>query len=216
MPIANDTFVEGSDTALASHTPTGPNAGTSWSQISGAVTVRGATDDCIDNSGGGGNRCRMTNDLGQQHRVQASVSFGADYSGSFVSGGVDGRIGSAGEFGYEFYYSWSDGKWILDSPTVSNTLTEAWGTPSTPQTLKLDIFNSNEKGYANGVQKVALTTNEVTGQHCGGMVFLNFTGGAGKIIIDNYQSETLAGGPLIDGGENTRGALIRGGRLVTV
>jgi hypothetical protein len=37
--VKADTFVETSDTALESHTPTGPNAGTSWVQHNSTWTL---------------------------------------------------------------------------------------------------------------------------------------------------------------------------------
>lgn len=190
MAIANDTYVEGSDTTLTSHAPTGPNAGTSWVSIAGSATVRAATDDIIDSNGSSGNKIRMTNDLGIQHRVQVDIWFGSGVGG-FVFSGVAGRQDVLGTGSYEFTYSWFTGEWILEDGVTSTTLAESYGTDTTVRTMRLDLLTSDQRGFVDNVQKVALTTDTNNTLVNGGIVMGNFTGTAGWTFMDNYQSQTL-------------------------
>lgn len=187
MARANDTFVEGSDTALASHTPTGTDAGAGWSQIGGAATVLAATDLVVDDNAANGNRARMTTDLGSaQMDVQADVS---SVGGSFTFPGVMGRVNSAGTERWEFTYDFSGGRWQLaDTPnTTTVTFTEAW--PGGTNTMKIACRPSNQRGYVNGLEKCASTANTYAGQF-GGIVPGNFNGTTRRHTIDNYVSST--------------------------
>lgn len=192
MTIANDTFVEGSDTPVTSHTPTGADAGTSWSALIGSATVRGATDDLVDADGGASNALRMTNNLGVQHQVQIDMSFNAGVgAGALVFSGVMGRYSAAGLASYIFTYDWFTGKWILEDGVTSNELTEAYGTPTVVKTLKLDLLTNDQKAYVNGVLKCSLATDRNNTLENGGLKMGNFSGSAAQTVMDNYQSQTL-------------------------
>src|SRR3990167_10462731 len=112
MAIAGDTFVEGADTALESHTPTGANAGTSWDVLvtGGNIDVIAASDNAQELSSGNGNRYRMTNDLGfDTMDVEASVAFISAAALTFP--GVVGRVPNSGTgtAGVEFIFDVSVG-----------------------------------------------------------------------------------------------------------
>src|SRR3989304_3635157 len=98
-----DTFVETSDTNLASHTPTGANPGTSWNVFIGAIIVDGAQDRAEDNNDTAGNRANLTDAMGTDE---------FDVQGEFTNPGPfwdllgpTGRAASAGVIGqYEFVW----------------------------------------------------------------------------------------------------------------
>lgn len=193
MAKANDTFVEGSDTALTSHTPTGTDAGTGWdfAGAGDAALVRAATDDVRDDNTSQGSRFRMTDDLGDDEMdVQADVSFENAAIGDTLFAGPTGRHpSSAGNGSYEFDYDWSvgvNGSWTL----AGDTLDEAW--PGGTVTLKLTIRDNDQRGYADGVQKVSSTSNNGTGNTRGGLLLGNFTGNSSKrSVADNFQANNV-------------------------
>lgn len=92
--IKGDTFVEGSDTVIASHTPTGADAGDDWDLHDGTLTVIAASDDLLSGSGGT-SRARMNNALsGDNQRCDAdgTINTNGDRVGvacRYVSTGTD-------------------------------------------------------------------------------------------------------------------------------
>lgn len=189
MAIANDTFVEASDTSLVSHTPTGTDAGAGWAALtSAAATVRAATDDVIDNNGSEGNRFRMTTDLGSAVMdVQADITRTA---ASFVFPGVLFRISSDFVTFCEFTYD--DTRWYIYDGTNEVFLTESW--PGGTVTMLAQSRTGSQKGYANGTLKVTISADQLNGNHYGGLILGNFSGGAGKSTADNYLSNSVAPG----------------------
>jgi hypothetical protein len=68
----DDTFDEGSDVSIASHTSTGTNGGQSWALLAGAITVRGANDDAVSTTTGSQVIARLNADVSSiDHYVQA-------------------------------------------------------------------------------------------------------------------------------------------------
>lgn len=188
MAIANDTFVEGVDTALESHTPTGPNAGAGWVALgSGAATVRAVTDDAAEANAANGNRFRMTTDLGTS-QMDVSGDFTAPSAANIFPGvlfRIKSDFTSWGEFIYE------DGQWKISDGTTTVTLTEAWpgGTVLMFAEIRTNIF----KGKVNGVTKVTLNSDLLNTNTFAGIILGNFTSGAtGQITIDNYYSESFS------------------------
>lgn len=190
MAIANDTFVEASDTALQSHTPTGTDAGAGWSAVSGAALVRGATDDVIDNNVSNGNRYRMTTDLGSGAMIVQADFTSSGAAGNFLAPGVLFRMNSAGtQYGY-FDYDFSlgaNGQYSLYDGTTTVFLDEVWGGGT--KTFQVVVSYTTVTGYVNGVQKLQITSNVNPTNQFAGIQLLNFTGGAtGQITCDNFQS----------------------------
>ena len=190
LPVANDDFTQGSNVTLVSHTPTGPGAGNGWIvQISGGNITDLSTGKITDSSGSNGNRYKMSNNLGSdQMNIQADFT-SAGSSGSPVFFGLIGRLSSAtGSSAIEGHYdhSVSGGSWIIGDGTTSASLAQAW--PGGTVTMKLEVRSGVSNLYANGVLKVTLNTNKCTGQNYAGIFLGNFSGGAGKMTADNYQS----------------------------
>jgi hypothetical protein len=195
MTTASDTFVETSNTALTSHTPTGPNAGAGWAAgVGTGLYVNGANDRVQDDGTVVGNRYRMTTSLGSDLQdVQADVTT-AGTGGEFRSPGVCGRMPSGGGAGVDFVFdhSISNGSWSLsDNVSVSTTTTEAW--PG--GTVKMRLYipgNGNMYGYidvgAGWVLKCTITSNAKSGNNYGGIALINFDGTPDTMSVDNYVS----------------------------
>lgn len=185
---ANDTFTQASNVNLASHVPTGPNAGTGWVvQVAGGNITNLSTGVITDSSAFNGNRYKMNNDLGSDEMdIQADFT-SSGTPGSFVFFGLIGRLPSGtGSSAIEGYYDHGLNQWILEDGTISASLNEAW--PGGTVTMKLEVRSGTARLYANGILKVTLNTNKFAGQNYGGIFLGNFSGTAGRITADNYQS----------------------------
>lgn len=191
MAIAGDTFVEGSDTALASHTPTGANAGSGWTQASGAIQVLGASDLAEDNNTGDGNRAGMNNNLGSD---QMDVSLDVSFVNAVVADGLfcgpASRLSSPSSTAalYEFIFDWAVG--VNGSYTLgTDTLDEAW--PGGTVTMLLQTRTSDHRGFAGAVEKVSVTTDNGSGNFFSGMLAGNFTGtGTKRSRGDNFLAQS--------------------------
>lgn len=180
MANAGDTFVEGSDTALASHVPTGPYAGSGWTVTLGAINVIGATDLAQDNDTAGGNRGAMNTNIGTEDMdVTLNVSFsGTPVSGDFLAAGPCARLSSPTDSSAiaEFTYDWgtSGGSWLLGA----SVLTEAW--PGGTVTMLMQCRGPVIRAYANGVLKITNTQGLGRGNRFAGIALINFNGDAAK------------------------------------
>lgn len=199
MTVKGDTFVESTDKALTSHTPTGANAGTSWvvQTGSGSATVRASTDDVSETNAGEGNRFRLSDDLGSDAQdVQGNVSVGGG-SGDFIFPGIMARLPTgAGTTGIEFTYNQSNGVFELSDGTTSATATAA--KPTAGALWRLLIDGSGVMiGYVGGTEVVRLTSNLKSGNTRAGFMLGNFSGTSGQNVVDNFQASSVSSAQLI-------------------
>lgn len=198
MAIANDTFVEGINTVLELHTPTGPNPGSAWTSVGGAQAVIAA----IDKTRGtpvSGNRFQMDDDLEfDQMDVQIAIDFDVTViPGDGVFGGPTGRHNTTvpAVAAYEFSYNWNVGvtfgSFVLQDSGGSDAFEEDWGVPTTSQLMLLQIRDNDHRGFADGIEKVSRVTNVGSGDQSGGQFLGSFTGGI-NMFGDNYESEGIA------------------------
>ena len=188
--IFGDTFVEGTDTAIASHTPTGPNAGTSWVVNGGGFTII-AADDRASNAN--------TNDEDIAH-LSDSLSGDDQYAQGDVDnivnkfGGTACRVAASAETYYLSLYNPSTtyiiGKMITNSTT---TLVNVTGTDNGGTGLLRFEVNGNDKtlklaGVTEATESVdtAITTGVLAG------IYGRFGGGANRARIDNFEMADLA------------------------
>jgi hypothetical protein len=196
MAVANDDFTETSDTALASHTPTGAGAGAGWTQTAGSMTVIASTDVVVDGNDGAGNRATMTTDLGDDEMdVQADFVSISAVAGDFVTvgfaarapnGTTQGVIEAAFDFG-----AGANGQYFIGDGTLGDSLDEAW--PGGTVTLKLEVRDGTARLLANDVEKVSITGSIAgAGNNFAGILLTNFDGnGTGKVSADNYLSSSF-------------------------
>lgn len=191
MAIAGDTFVEASDTALGSHTPTGPNAGTSWTVVSSgsAAKILGGQSKAADDDATGDNDCRMNTDLGSDEMyVQGDLGH-ADATFHFP--GLSGRYAAAGTSPVVIViYNNDSGQWDLyESGSLRGSYAEAW-TGSPARTVRLEIQSGEIRVYITGVLRITYTaTIGGAGNQYAGMGLGNFSSGAtGVVTIANYTS----------------------------
>lgn len=179
--IAGDTFTEASDTALASHTPTGVNAGSGWTQRWGGATVFSASGTLRPTNTSSGNRGTISPPMdGEDCDVQADCSWEGTPSG-FLAIGVIARGATTASEGVEFNYDINAGQWEL----AGQTLTEAW--PGGTVTMLLKCRGATVEGYVNGVLKLQATDTTYRGGTYAGVNMMNFSGSnAARAIIDNF------------------------------
>lgn len=170
-----DTFTEGSDTALASHSL---DSGEGWTAYVGAMEVQASVGYVLADNASAGNRFRVDTALGARVIVEADVEL---QGGSFTFPGIMARATSAssGEM-VEFLYDVGSGSWSLtevdSTPAVAQTDSAADTAPSGIVTMRLVIDGTSAIGYADGVQKVSLTLGDaLTGQYVG-LTLGNFDG----------------------------------------
>jgi len=177
-----DTFVEGTDSILELHTPTGPNAGTGWTVTNGQIAVRAATDLAEDTDPNASNQYVMNDDLGTDE-----MDVQADFTEVLNVGrrGVRARVSTADAQGWEF--SWdtgSGGRWLVSDGTASTTAADSW--PGGAVTIKAEMRTGSGKLYANGVLKVTHSSNLLSGRTRAGITLLNFDLGGTAHQVDNF------------------------------
>jgi hypothetical protein len=187
MARAGDTFVEAVDTTLASHTPTGPDAGAGWLISTGGMQVVAATDVCSETNDAIGNRSLMTTDLGSPNMViEADFTLtDATYPGLLA------RRDSAGNGGVEAGYDNFVGQWEISDGTTSSTLTEAW--PGGTVCMRFELNGTSFTLHANNILKVSLTSSVSNGNYAGIRLGNNTGTGTGKLTCDNYISYGITG-----------------------
>ncbi|MCI0439812.1 MAG: hypothetical protein L0177_11880 [Chloroflexi bacterium] len=200
-----DTFVEASDTALASHTATGPNSGFSWTENvntggGGDLTVIAATDDIEANSNASGYyRANQSLD-GGDHYSQMAVSMGS--GGTRRNWSVLTRVEHTSAFGnaadadlFQFIVVDDSGNMAINVVT-NNTATElasASASVSGTQTLKGESSGSSHTLYIDGVSKVTASDGSYTGQLRAGAQGRHNGTTLGR--GDNFEAADLGGAP---------------------
>lgn len=170
LPYATDlgdTFVEGSDTALSSHTATGPNSGFSWSYQSGTWTVISASNDVDSASSEAHNNARADSDLSSaDHYSQADVTLAA---GTSRDGGVMVRCAAAADTAYIVLCADSSANYdtilyrnIAGSYTEINDYGDSPGVP-TARSYKLDVSGSTLTPTRGGTPLTGQTDTNITG-----------------------------------------------------
>jgi hypothetical protein len=191
---ASDTFVEGGGNVnLNAHTPTGPNAGTSWSALSGQINVDATSDFAEDINSSAGNRYLMDNDLGFGASDTQAV-FTSAGNANTAPGVIFGRS-NVGGGNCEAGYDHSAGQWVVDGASTASTATEAW--PGGSVTMLVELRAASITLKIGGVTKVTHNGDSCTG-HYSGLRLLNFSGGAGEgMTADDYTSVGVdeGGGP---------------------
>jgi hypothetical protein len=195
VAIKGDTFVEASNTALESHTPTGPNAGTAWSTagVGAAIRVTGGAGSAIDNSSSNGNRYRLNDDLGSSTMV-AQADFALPGAGPYVVALVlrQNASGTGDGNAIELGYDSAVGGWFASSGILTGSSSTAASWPGGTVTLKAVAIGTNAYLYANGVLVHSTTVSSDTGQTRAGLLLLNFNGGAAGIeTAANFLAGTL-------------------------
>jgi len=201
MVKAYDDFTVGTaDVDLASHTPTGPNAGTGWTALfSAGITVRSVENDTQATTNANGNRYKADTDLGiDEMDVQIDIKFISTVdTGNSVSGGPHSRVDT--QAAYEYIYSWTTGV-TFGSFTIKDTdgedaTEEEWVTPEDPKTLRIETRTSDQRGFAADVgspllQKSARTSNLKPGVNFAGFQLLDFSGEVDPVFGDNFISRS--------------------------
>jgi hypothetical protein len=197
----SDTFNVESDTSLATHLPTGPNAGTGWQIGSAAISAIAATDVASETSSSNGNRVYMRDDLGSDVMTcQADFTTSYSTSGGFIFFGLMARSQNIGVAvsGFEFVFDFglgtgTGGKWnIADGVNATNAAEEAW--PGGTVTVLAKVFPKHAELWVNGALKVthvyqASNPTPYSGNTRAGFMLGNFTGGAsGVITCDNFTA----------------------------
>lgn len=196
--IKGDTFVEGVDTNLESHTPTGPNAGTSWvlvEGVAGDLVVRAIQDDLNRIAG---RSARMTDALSSDdHYTQAVCTNQINGGGRYC--GVTSRMSSSavtyysGEFERqsEVVQPYQIFKTVTGTRTSLGTL-GATGDSANNNLLKLEVNVSNLDLYGVDATelKITLIDTSITGNLFAGLIGQH-TGGS-RIQWDNFEAADLA------------------------
>lgn len=184
-----DTFVEGADTLLEAHTPTGPNPGASWSfQNAGdgghQITVRGASDTAEDTAFDSSNQYILNSDLGSD-----LMEVTMDVVNLIAGGGcsIRTRLDQAGFAGWVGGYDFAGGQWLLsDSVGPASTLVEAW--PGGTVALRMQHLRNGARLFANGVLKLTFLSTDRAGNNFAGVELQNYTAGGPNHRVDNFQA----------------------------
>ncbi len=193
-----DTFVEGSDTALESHTATGPNGGFSWTKGfvgSTGVTVVGATD-LADNDEFGG-AYRAESDLSSSdHYSQAEAS---NSNGSADVGVVCRYSSSVNTFyngtlrpsAFNTYQIW---KIITGTPTSLDN-PGGFSNPGTGVILNYFEVNGSTLTFESpkGTQRNQITDTSITTGLRGGISYQNTA--STVMTWDDWEMADLAAPP---------------------
>jgi len=175
-----DTFNRATDVLISSHTPTGANAGTSWSSIAGGIRVdnNGATGRAY--ASGGGGTARMNDDMSSAD-IEASfnVQFLTAITGRFAGAVIRKDSSATATFmAGLFSPDRSPAKYVI-AKSVTGTysdLATANGTfvADTYKNIKLRGVGGDFTLYEAGVSVLTVTDSSVPGGLRGGM-----TGGSG-------------------------------------
>lgn len=203
MAFITDTFTDTSDTALASHTP---DQGGTWVQHS-SFTLGTAV---ISNA----NRCRETTSQNEvtvyyNNAAPAAADYDVIVTIRTVSvlgiGGVIGRASSSANTMYSFFYSVSDGQYMLNRIVAGTTTTIGTFTTtlsvSTNYVLKLEMRAAAIKCYVDGVERISVTDSNITAAGFAGIRVRAGAGGGSDsagIHLDDFSAADVpvAGPPL--------------------
>jgi hypothetical protein len=197
--IYGDTFVEtGGNVAIASHTPTGSNAGSGWSAVNGTWQVNATDDTAEQTTVTDPGSSREEDDLSTDDmRVYLDV-----FSiGDFRAGGPLGRYASAAETYYAYSRDVSNtashelfSRVTGGTPTQLAAINNDYPDPATPYELRLIIDGSDLEGLEASVSKVTVTDTGITGNTRGGVYSDDAVSNTG-IQIANFTMEDISAGP---------------------
>lgn len=193
--LRRDTFVEGSsDTNLESHTPTGNNAGASWTKISGSGVwqVKQATDDLRGQSTGTTAVAyfRINNVLSDN---SIHVKFNVDQTGGVDQHGPLTRIPTGASPAADFY----ENRMHTDAGEM-NIFRFNGGTPtfgnggsvtfSLPDDVEMDTSSGGvHDAILNGSSQLTWSNNQLTSNQHAGIRCFHET--AGDAIITNFLAD---------------------------
>lgn len=196
----SDSFVSASDTALASHAPTGTNAGVGpwnrWASDHNAFVD--AADFARDGVTGVANRYQLADDLASTSMdVYGEIEL-LSTAGQNTLTGITGCLGTftvanvAAQLGVCFLYARAAGQWTLLADAdggASTTLTEAWPGGIVPMFLRIRPGDVSGWVKIGGVwiEKVFRAGTAASGTHAG-VILANFSGTNSRGRIYNYKS----------------------------
>ena len=192
-----DTFVESSNTALASHTPTGTYAfGGGWNANIGSWQVIASDDHVEVQTNGDPNIARAETDLDtDDHFAWASVAAAFD----FWAPGVAVRIDASNDDCYVYRRDVSNSL----SQQIAKYVSSAWTTlastgsdfpdPANPWEARLQADGSDLEAFEAGVSKETVTDTSITGNTRAGLYAEGHHGNSG-IEYTEWRAEDVGGG----------------------
>lgn len=190
-----DTFVEASDTALGSHTATGPNGGFSWTVTDGGFTVIAANDNVEDDSNGI-ETARAEIDLsGDDHYAQADVTW--EDGAVSQQGGTVVRYASGAQTFYEAWGHASDDaaelrKWVMGTITDLDSAAKAIGEETL--LVKAQADGSSISGDVDGTA-LSATDTAITANTRTGLVSFNNKGSTNGHEWDDFEAQDVEAPP---------------------
>lgn len=194
-----DTFVEASDTALESHTATGPNSGFSWVKVVAAAskgTIDAASNQLFRASAGGGSTTAWRADSALSSSDNSAELGTIDTSDTNVSVvGTLMRMHATDHTDYFIRFSFTEDtiefyKIIDDSSTKLGSSVAYTMTSGTPFKGSGEIIDTTLEAFADDVSKGTRTDTGITSGLYTGMVFFKAT--AGNLILDDFEGKDLA------------------------
>jgi hypothetical protein len=182
----SDTLTDTNGVAIAAHTPTGPNAGTSWTLEAGAFVFQSSA--LVDNATGVTNRCLFDSLSGDQMDVECEFRYNLD-SGS---PGVIARGSTT--TGIELYYRRNVQLLGLRDSTGSPILEVSAPLPAIGTWFKLRLVcrTGLMLGFMDGDLKVTLATDARSGQTKPGIMIGNFSASAQTASARNFKSQAYS------------------------
>lgn len=190
--IFGDTFVEvTSDTALTSHTPTGPNAGTGWASEAATGTVQ-ALNDLVLNDGGGTSLHRMTDNLSSDDHY--GEIFGQDFiGGSWTSRwwGAAARVATGATTAYIGGWDNSNARiYYLAAGVYNLVATVAQTNDGANHTHRLEVSGSDLELFIDTVSVLTGSDGNLTGNLNAG--FAGSQTGGNRLGWDDFEEADLA------------------------
>lgn len=191
MADATDTFTEGADTLLTSHTS---DSGHTWALQSGSSgngNVLAATDNVKDNAGNAPNIYSSVTPASAEYDVQLDTTGAGDCSGP------SGRVETGTNTSYFAVYNNGASEWrlierIAGVSTTLGTATIAGGAPDPASgvvTVLLEIRTASKKVFLNGVERISHTaTDDITAAGKPGIKFAGVTSDR----MDNWSFTNFA------------------------
>ena len=191
MADANDTFTEGSDTLLTSHTS---DSGHTWTVQTGSTgngNVVASTDNVKDNAGNAPNVYSSVTPASAEYDIEMTTTGTSDCMGP------SGRCATDANTSSFVLYNNGASEWrlierIAGTSTTLGTATVAGGAPdpaSGAVTVKLEIRTASKKVYLDTVEKISHTaTDDITAAGKPGIKFAGVTSDRG----DNWSFTNTA------------------------
>jgi len=185
--VASDTFTEGTDTALASHTP---DVGTSWvvGSGTGSATVVAATDKAVAATNSNGNRHYISDSLGRDIGVYAEGDFTRPASGSTLFWGPTLRVVTA--TGLEKVYldfATSTALYGVHNGTTKETVGGSWSAGVTKR-MRVEITPSGVvRGFVDGSLVLTHTVPVSAGSDPNAGIVLGTFSSGNFPVVDNFE-----------------------------